>query len=151
MPGASVYPPGHACARAAVILMLVCLGGAPSVADIRAPELIDIPTGPFITGSDRAEREYAYQLDEQGYGHRLTREQRWYEDERERQHMTVGAFAIMKHLVTNRDYRRFVGATGHRAPDVDRQTWQSYGLIHPYADYHQGLPSRGSRVRHTSA
>lgn len=132
MLGAAVYLSHHACARAVAILMLICLVGVPSVANRKAPEFLHIPDGPFITGSDRAEREYAYQLDEQGYGHHLTREQRWYEGERERQQVTVGAFAIMKHLVTNRDYLRFVEATGHRAPEVDRQTWQSYGLIHPY-------------------
>jgi formylglycine-generating enzyme required for sulfatase activity len=117
---------------AAVTLILVGLGSAPSAAEIRAPEPIHIPAGPFITGSNRAEREYAYQLDEQGYGHRLTREQGWYETERTRQQVRLGAFRIMKNLVTNRDYLRFVDATGHRAPDVDRQTWQHYGLIHPY-------------------
>ena len=84
MLGATVYPPRHACDRAVAILMLAYVGGTPWAADVRAPELIHVPAGPFITGSDRAERAYAYQLDEQGYGHRLTREQRWYEDERER-------------------------------------------------------------------
>jgi formylglycine-generating enzyme required for sulfatase activity len=115
-----------------MILILVGIGGALSAAELTAPKRIHIPAGPFITGSDRAEREYAYQLDEQGYGHGLTREQRWYENERARQQVTLGAFAIMKRLVTNRDYRRFLDATGHRAPDVDRQTWQGYGLVHPY-------------------
>lgn len=122
----------HACASVVGAFILVYLGSALSADEITAPELISIPAGPFITGSDRAEREYAYQLDEQAYGHRLTREQRWYENERTRQQVTLGAFAIMKYLVTNRDYLRFLLATGHRAPDVDPQTWQSYGLIHPY-------------------
>jgi len=35
--------------------------------------------------------------------------------------------------VTNRQYAVFVRDTGHPAPDVDPTTWQSYGLIHPYA------------------
>jgi hypothetical protein len=33
------------------------------------PGAIQIPAGPFIAGSDRAEREAAYRLDEAAYGH----------------------------------------------------------------------------------
>lgn len=133
MPGFFLYSCGHACTSAAMILIGVCLSSRLSAADIAAPELIHVPAGPFITGSDRTEREQAYELDEEGYGHRLTREQRWYEDEHQRQTVKIGAFAIMKTLVTNRDYLRFIEATGHQAPDVDRPTWKHYGLIHPYA------------------
>jgi formylglycine-generating enzyme required for sulfatase activity len=132
MPDLFLDPRGHACAKVAVILTVICLGGRSLAAGIAVPELIHIPAGPFITGSDRTEREYAYELDEQGYGHRLTREQRWYEDEGERQTVKVGAFDMMRTLVTNRDYLRFIETTGHRVPDVDRQTWDRYGLIHPY-------------------
>lgn len=48
------------------------------------PELVPVPGGAFIAGSDGAEREAAYRLDEAAYGHGLTREQRWYEGERPR-------------------------------------------------------------------
>ena len=103
--------------------------GAPLAA---APETIRVPAGAFIAGSDRAEREHAYRLDEEGYGHSVTREQRWYEDELERQKVVLPAFDIMATLVTNAEYARFVAATGHPAPDVDALTWQGYGLVHPY-------------------
>ncbi len=99
---------------------------------IPAPETILIPSGPYITGSDRAEREAAYLLDEAAYGHSATRRGRWYESEPERQNVDLPAYNIMKNLVTNADYALFVADTGYRAPDVDRETWEGYGLIHPY-------------------
>jgi len=100
--------------------------------DVRAPEVIEVPAGRFIAGSDRAEREAAYRLDEKEYGHSVTRKQRWYENEGERREISLPRFAIMSRLVTNADYARFIAATGHRSPDVDPRTWASYGLIHPF-------------------
>ncbi len=96
------------------------------------PETIAIPAGSFIAGSDRAEREAAYRLDESAYGHSRTRQWKWYEGEGQRRAIELPAFAIMRSLVTNRAYWAFVRATGHPAPDVDRETWAGYKLIHPY-------------------
>lgn len=103
-------------------------GGAPTFV---APETIKIPAGPFILGSDRAEREAAYRLDERAYGHSATRQRKWYEDERRRTE-TTKSYAITRTTITNRDYAIFVRETGHRSPDVDAKTWRTYGLIHPY-------------------
>lgn len=97
------------------------------------PSIVDVPAGEAVIGSDRAERETAYQLDERAYKHRITRKQRWYENERPRRRVFVPAFSIMRTPVTNRQYLEFVNATGHRAPDVDAQTWKGYRLIHPYS------------------
>ncbi|MBK18476.1 MAG: hypothetical protein CMM52_06535 [Rhodospirillaceae bacterium] len=111
------------------------------------PETVSIPAGPFIRGSDRAEREAAYRLDERAYGHSVTRQRKWYEDERRRTEET-NAFAITRTTITNRDYARFVGETGHRVPNVDIKTWKSYGLIHPYPRtrrhaWKSGVPPKG--------
>lgn len=95
-------------------------------------ETIEIPAGPFIAGSDQAERETAYALDEAAYGHGRTREWGWYNDERDRQTVDLPIYFITKNLITQADYARFVDATGHRAPDIDQATWDAYGLIHPY-------------------
>lgn len=133
MPGFFRHAHSRACVGVSMLLMMVCLSVRSSAVDMAVPDLIHIPAGPFISGSGRSEREHAYLLDEQGYGHRQTREQGWYEDERNRQTVKTAAFDMMKTLVTNRDYLRFIEATGHRVPDVDRQTWVRYGLIHPYA------------------
>ncbi len=96
------------------------------------PETVTIPAGPFVSGSDRAERERAYTLDEAAYGHSVTRRDKWYENELARGERRTGAFAIMRTPVTNADYARFVAETGHRAPTVDKETWDGYRLIHPF-------------------
>jgi len=40
---------------------------------VEAPETVAVPAGPFLMGSERAEREAAYRLDEAAYGHSRTR------------------------------------------------------------------------------
>lgn len=96
------------------------------------PALVSVPAGSFIAGSDRAEREAAYRLDEKAYGHSRTREGKWYESEGPRREESTPAFAISRTPITNREYAAFVEATGHPAPDVDAETWRSYRLIHPF-------------------
>jgi len=97
-----------------------------------APELVIIPAGSFIAGSDAAEREAGYRFDEAAYGHSVTRQQRWYAGERPRGPAETDAYAITKTPISNAQYAAFVAATGHRAPDVDAGTWTGYRLIHPY-------------------
>lgn len=117
-----------------------------------APETLAIPAGPFIAGSDSAERETGYRLDEAAYGHSVTRQNGWYDRERPRGEKTLPAFAITKTAVTNRQYAAFLDETGHRPPDVTEDTWQSYGLIHPYDRtrrhaWYKGKPPSG-RAQH---
>lgn len=119
--------------RAAPVFLLLITGLAAA-----SPEVITEPTtqfiaaGPFIRGSDRQERDMAYRLDEQAYGHSVTSESRWYEGEADRGPVTVANFSVSITTVTNLDYALFIGDTGHPAPDMDRETWRSYGLIHPF-------------------
>jgi len=113
-----------------------------------SPAVVSIPAGPFIAGSDGAERDFAYRIDAAAYGRPVTREQGWYERERARGLAETGAYAITVTPITNRQYAAFVAATGHPVPDVDRATWESYGLIHPYAAtrrfaWAKGRPPRG--------
>ena len=96
------------------------------------PELIAIPAGAFIAGSDESEREAAYRLDEAAYGHDVTRQQRWYAGERKRSTVETGAYLITRTLITNAQYAAFVDDTGYPAPDVDPETWKGYRLVHPY-------------------
>jgi len=120
--------------RLAALLLSAALlfpGGAAGQ-DLELPETLEIPAGPFIEGSDAAEREEAYRLDEAAYGHSITRQQRWYEREPPRRQARTGAYAITVTPITNRQYLAFVKASGHRAPDVDPRTWRGYGLIHPF-------------------
>ena len=125
----------RASARLAWPLVALTLVQPAAAADADAdwrPAVVSIPAGPFVTGSDVAEREAAYRLDEAAYGSPVTREQGWYATERERSEARIGAYAITVTPITNRQYAAFVRATGHPAPDVDQATWKSYGLRHPY-------------------
>ena len=117
---------------ACVALCGVLLAGAARADALSLPDLLEVPAGAFIAGSDRAEREYGYRLDEAAYGHSLTRERGWYERERPRGPHTLGRFLITRTLITNAQYAAFVEATGYRVPDVDPETWKGYRLIHPY-------------------
>ncbi len=114
------------------LLVLACPPVAGAAEDVPVPELVEIPAGPFVIGSDRAERETGYVLDEIAYGHNRTRLGSWYEGERERGQAETGRFQITRTPITNRQYAAFVEATGHRAPDVDAETWKGYKLVHPY-------------------
>ncbi len=129
--------PRHAPARRRValrLLVLCCAGLALAAGGGGSPEprTVLIPAGAFIAGSDRAERDYAYALDQEAYGSDVTRRNRWYETERPREPETTGAFAIMERPVTNADYARFVQATGHMLPDVSEAEWRASRLRHPY-------------------
>lgn len=113
-------------------IILAALTQAAFAQQTESPHTIPIPAGPFILGSDRAEREAAYQLDETAYGHTITRDNEWYESEPNRKTVNLSEYRITQSLITNAQYGAFVRATGHAAPDVDETTWKTYGLIHPY-------------------
>lgn len=117
---------------ALLIALLSVVATAGSDTELVLPDVIEIPAGPFIMGSDAAERETGYQLDEAAYGHSRTRLRGWYEAERQPGPVETGRFAITTTPITNRQYAAFVVATGHSAPDVDGPTWAGYNLIHPY-------------------
>ena len=121
--------------RLSGLLLVMASAGAGVVAagDAPSPVVVSIPAGDFVIGSDRAEREYAYTLDEAAYGHSRTRKRRWYEREGERRVVTTDAYRIMQAPVTNAQYALFIADTGRAAPDVDPSTWASYRLVHPYA------------------
>ncbi len=139
---------GMGSCRGALVLALALAGGVAACAAQPMPEAVAIPAGPFIAGSDEAERDAAYRLDEAAYGHGVTRQQRWYAGERRRAMAETGAYVITRTPITNAQYAAFVAATGHPAPDVDPATWKSYRLAHPYARtrpyaWVDGRPPRG--------
>ena len=117
-----------------VTLMLLAapVSGSLALEGALVPEGIEIEAGVFVFGSDRAEREAAYVLDELAYQHRVTREKGWYEKEWDRHEVELDGYFISRCLITNRQYQAFLQDTGHRLPDVDPATWKSYRLIHPY-------------------
>ena len=115
----------------AAFLWLAAVGISQASNDVTAPETIEIPAGTFVMGSDAAEREMAYRLDEAAYGHSVTRERGWYDREPQRK-IELEGFTITRNLVTNRDYAAFLQETGHTPPTVTREEWDGYGLIHPF-------------------
>lgn len=117
---------------AATLLCLLAACQQTQAAVFEMPETVAIPGGHFIAGSDTAQRETGYRLDEAAYGHSVTRRSGWYDRERPRGEKMLPAFAITKTTITNQQYAAFLAETGHRAPDVSAETWKSYGLIHPY-------------------
>ena len=119
--------------RGTALALLWPLSAAAGTDELPVPELIEIPAGPFWSGSDAAERELGYSLDEAAYGHSRTREFGWYDVEYKRKQRQTGAYRITRNLITNRQYAAFLAATGHPVPDVDPETWKSYRLIHPYS------------------
>ncbi|MDE2149699.1 MAG: SUMF1/EgtB/PvdO family nonheme iron enzyme [Gammaproteobacteria bacterium] len=118
--------------RLAGCLASLLLAGTAAGAESWLPRVIEIPAGPFIAGSDHAEREAAYRLDQAAYGSPITRQGGWYARELPRHTVVTGAYGITATPITNRQYAAFVNATQHPAPDVDRKTWDAYGFIHPY-------------------
>ena len=56
-----------------IVAALLMAGCAGRMVSEPAPETRKIPEGAFIMGSDAAEREAAYRLDETAYGHSRTR------------------------------------------------------------------------------
>ena len=121
--------------RFLILATCLLLAAAPSVAaagDVSIPRTVTVPAGSFVQGSDRTERDFAYSLDEAAYGHSVTREQRWYESEPDRRAVNLDFFEITATPITMRQYAAFVAATGHQPPDVDRDTWKGYRLVHPY-------------------
>jgi formylglycine-generating enzyme required for sulfatase activity len=119
-------------AAIALPLAVIALASWAAAQEPAVPETVAIPAGSFVAGSDEAEREYAYRLDERAYGHDVTRQQGWYDRERARGPAETGAYEIAVAPVTNDQYAAFVAATGRPAPDVGRETWEGYGLIHDY-------------------
>ncbi len=136
----------------AVVALAIIVAATPALSaagiETPIPDLVRIPAGPFIAGSDRAEREAAYGLDATAYGHTRTRDWKWYEKEAPRHSTSLGAFEITRTPITNAHYAAFVAATGRAAPNVTATTWRGYRLAHPYTRtrrhaWIEGLPPAG--------
>jgi len=108
------------------------------------PGFVFVPDGEFIAGSDRAERDYGYEISAQAIAaspegiadaERRLRDRRWFEFEAQRHRESLVAFCIRANLITQQDYAEFVAATGHRTPGISAADYQAQGfLVHPYED-----------------
>ena len=108
-----------------------------------------IPPGEFIQGSDRAERDYGYQISAQAItkpGQNLAaaearlRKSRWFDKEDERQQISLPAVCISRNLVTNQEYQEFIIATKRQPPGISPADYQQQGfLVHPYTKVEEFL------------
>jgi formylglycine-generating enzyme required for sulfatase activity len=78
--------------------------------------MVLIPAGEFIMGSDSK--------DTQGEALQYGFPTPWYEDERPARRLSLPKFYIDRREVTNREYKKFIDASGHRPPS--RWTNRSY-------------------------
>lgn len=74
----------------------------------RNPEMVFIPSGEFIMGSDIQD----FQQEGLQYGFPTP----WYVDEHPARNVTLPRYYIDRYEATNREYKRFTDATGHRVP-----------------------------------
>lgn len=114
------------------VACVVGLAGNAEAAGNGIPETVDIPSGWFWQGSDSIERQYAYQIDEQVYGHDISRRNRWYDLEADKWRVHLLGYDIGKTPVTNDQYAVFVEETGHLAPTISQEDWERQGLIYNY-------------------
>ncbi len=113
-----------------------------------------IPPGEFILGSDRQERDFAYNISaraiakteaEISQAEQKLRQSGWFESEAERQTKNLASFCLSRNLVTNQEYQEFVQATNHRPPGITESEYQQQGfLVHPYSKVQDFLWTAGT-------
>ena len=101
-----------------------------------------IPEGEFIFGSDRTERDFAYNISARAVAktevgieqaEQKLRETAWFEGESDRQSRSQPNYCISRNLVTNQEYQEFIKATKHRSPGITAEEYQQQGfLVHSY-------------------
>lgn len=102
-----------------------------------------IPGGKFISGSDKAERDYGYRISAEAAAKSpssVAKEEKelrrvgWFNVESSRKVLSLPAFCISRNLVTNAEYQNFIKATNYPPPDISHSDYQKQGfLVHPYA------------------
>lgn len=99
----------------------------PSQNPCKNPGMVFVPAGEFIMGSDKTEKEFAYNLDGG-----TTRKYGWYDIE-VKIRINLSGYCMNKTPVTNKDYSEFVNETNHRFPYISQEDYQKQGfLVHPY-------------------
>ncbi|MFH0813173.1 MAG: SUMF1/EgtB/PvdO family nonheme iron enzyme [Pseudomonadota bacterium] len=81
-----------------------------------------IPEGEFIMGTSKESVERILEIFPDSKGG-------WLADEQPAHNVYLKAFYIDKHEVTNKEYKKFVDATGHMGPFVDEEWAKEYNWI----------------------
>lgn len=124
------------------------------------PALVYIPGGEFILGSDRTERDFAYNISAQAIAktesaisqaEQNLRATGWFNRENERQTVNLPSFCLSPNLVTNQEYQEFINATNHRTPGITATEYQQQGfLVHPYSKVQDFLWQQGTYPSNTA-
>ncbi len=128
------------------LLTLQVSAEAASSTCVRDSRVIEIPAGAFSMGSDRAERDYGYRI-----GSHAARRWRWFDNwELLRKRVILPEYFIDKNLTTQAEYRRFVWASGHRAPFISPENYKHQGyLVHSYESVRRYLWGKNKDGRPT--
>jgi toxoflavin biosynthesis protein ToxD len=113
-----------------------------------------VPAGKFIIGSDKSERDYAYQISAEAEGKNSEeiaqsqsqlRRQHWFDLEPQRQIQSLPDFCISRNLITNAEYLEFIKATNYRVPGISETEYQQQGfLVHSYSEVKSYLWKNGT-------
>ncbi|NEO85233.1 MAG: formylglycine-generating enzyme family protein [Spirulina sp. SIO3F2] len=150
----------HLCIGVVALLLTSACTATPETTAISATpncgsdeEFVAIPPGEFIRGSDRAERDYAYEISGQAAAKSPSdvpdkiaalRKRRWFEREPSLETVTVAGFCLGRNLVTNAEYHAFVVTTEYREPGITAEEYQTQGfLVHPYSEVEPYLWQQG--------
>lgn len=124
------------------------------------PAFVYIPGGEFILGSDRTERDFAYNISATAISktesaisqaEQNLRNTGWFERENERQTANLASFCLSRNLVTNQEYQEFINATNHRTPGITETEYQQQGfLVHPYSKVKDFLWTKGTYPTNTA-
>ncbi|MBX2829762.1 MAG: formylglycine-generating enzyme family protein [Rhodospirillales bacterium] len=127
----------------AVACIFALAAVSPAQANDGVPTVVEVPTGWFWQGSDSVERKYAYDIDEQVYGHDISRRNRWYDIESDKWRVHLLSYHISETPVTNDQYAVFIKETDYPAPEVGKDEWNRQGLIYNYDTVLPFLWSKG--------
>ena len=119
-----------------------------------------IPEGEFIQGSDRTERDFAYNISAKAnspteaeieQAEQKLRQTGWFDRESDRATASTPNYCISRNLVTNQEYQEFVRATNHRSPGITAAEYQQQGfLVHPYSKVEEFLWQAGTYPQDTA-
>jgi len=113
-----------------------------------------IPPGEFVLGSDRTERDFAYEISAQSVAkkdgdlaqaEKNLRDNSWFDGETPRQTSSLDGFCLSRNLVTNQEYLEFIQATNHPSPGISAAEYQEQGFtVHPYSKVGEFLWKNGT-------
>ena len=124
------------------------------------PTFVYIEAGEFLLGSDRQERDFAYNISAQAISKTASaiaqaeqklRKTGWFDQENPRQKANIASVCISRNLVTNQEYQEFINATNHRTPGITAAEYQQQGfLVHPYSKVQDFLWTEGAYPTNTA-